>query len=85
MCAGENVAEVLKEVVEVWEITEKISAATTDNGRNIVRAIEISGWHRIPCFGHTLQLAIQARFSLPAIAEILTRCRRIVAHFKHHV
>ena len=80
---AEIVAEILKEVLQEWDISDKLSASTTDNARNVVKAVEISGWSRIPCFAHTLQLAIQTGLALPAVSEVLAKCRKIVGHFKH--
>ena len=80
---AENVAEILKEVLQEWDISDKLSASTTENARNVVKAVEISGWSRIPCFAHTLQLAIQTGLVLPAVSEVLAKCRIIVGHFKH--
>ena len=65
-------AEVLKEVADQWSLSDKLAASVSDNGRNIVLALQIAGWVRLPCFEHTLQLA-----------RITARCRKIVGHFRH--
>ena len=53
----------------------------TDNGTNIVAAFEIKQWKRMPCFIHTLQLAVEVVLKLPEVSHALARCRHLVAHF----
>ena len=46
-----NIAEELQEVLTNWKLPQdKISAITTDNGANIVAALDIVQWKRMPCF-----------------------------------
>src|SRR5277367_434718 len=49
--------KVLRHMLKNWGLKEsKLSAASTDNARNIVRAIEDAKWLRIPCCGHVVNL-----------------------------
>ena len=61
---GENI-----EVIEEWALNGKLSGMTTDNGRNIVRAMGILGWNQLPC--------------VEAVSRLVARCRRVVTHFRH--
>ena len=38
-------------------------------------------WKHIGWFVHTLQIAIKAGLGLPAVTEVLSRCRKIAGHF----
>ena len=79
---GTNIAKELQEILENWRLPEdKISAITTDNGTNIVAALEIKQWKRMPCFSHTSQLAVEVVLKLPEVSRALARCRHLVAHF----
>ena len=41
-------------------------AITTDNGSNIIKAVELNEWLRMQCFGHRLHLAIgRCQYYLP--------------------
>ncbi len=81
---GENIAEELEGILQEWNLPlDRLSAVTTDNGSNIVRAADILGWQRMPCFSHTLQLAVEKAMSLPEVSRALARCRRLVSHFNH--
>ena len=58
---SENIATHLKAITQNWKIPEvKISGIVTDNAANIKRAIlTILKWKHIPCFAHTLSLAVK--------------------------
>ena len=56
---------------------------TTDNGANIVKAMQINKWQRFPCFAHCLNLAVTSGFKLPEISRIIDVAKKLVSHFKH--
>ena len=74
-------AEELKKVAQEWDLN--VRAATTDNARNMDCAIRLLKWRHIPCLGHTLQIAVKAALSIPAVAEVLGQARKVVGHYKH--
>ena len=82
---AKNVAAELTHMVEEWGLQEKVVAISRDNAANMVAAMRIIPWKGLPCFAHTLQIAVRAGLALPAISEILRRCRKVVGHFKHSV
>ncbi|GAA6074476.1 zinc finger BED domain-containing protein 4-like [Tachysurus ichikawai] len=50
---GEKIALGLREGLDAWDLfKERQVATTTDNGSNIVKAVELNQWARIQCFGH---------------------------------
>ncbi|XP_059366328.1 zinc finger BED domain-containing protein 4-like [Carassius carassius] len=83
---GENIALGLREALAAWDLCEERQVAiTTDNGTNMVKAVELNQWTRIQCFGHRLHLAIEN--ALKKNAQCINRatgiCRKIVGHFSH--
>ena len=81
---AENLAEILQRLLSEWKLSrDAVSAVTTDNGSNIVLAIDMAGWVRLSCFSHTLQLSVERAMAMPEITKILARCRRLVSHFNH--
>ena len=60
----EHLAETLKECLSEGEIQHsQISCVTIDNASNIVKADSVDQllkWSHLPCFGHTLNLAVKA-------------------------
>ena len=60
-----------------------VSAFTTDNGSNVVKAREEDlDKVRLPCAGHTLNLSVQKAFEVPAVERAIGRvAKKVVAHF----
>lgn len=46
----ENLCEFLKQEMETWTISNRVSAIVSDNAANIVAAIQSGGWRHIGCF-----------------------------------
>ena len=56
---AEAIANTIKKAIQKWEIEDKVVSITTDNGANIVAAIQkFTLIKRLSCAAHTLQLAI---------------------------
>ena len=54
---GSNIAEILTECADEWNIKDKVNALVTDNAANMtVAARRAEVKHHIPCFAHTLNL-----------------------------
>ena len=71
---------------EEWKISEKVVAVVCDNAANMVLASQfLEDWDDLPCFGHTLQLAVKAGLDLAIISRLTAVCRKIVGHCKHSV
>ena len=81
---GELISEALEEALLEWNSSyEKMVAATTDNGSNIVCAMALLGWTHISCFSHTIQLAIEKVMDIPRVSRAVARCKQLVGHFNH--
>ena len=79
---AENIVGELNDVLAEWNLpAHGIVAATTDNGANITAAIKMLEVPHLPCFSHTLQLAVEQALKLPEVSKITGRCKRLVAHF----
>ena len=55
-----NIATRIEEAAEMWNIDGKhVSAVVTDNTSNMSAAVvDVLEWNHLPCFAHTLQLAV---------------------------
>ena len=83
---GVHISERLMNGAKEWKIEEKISAVVRDNAANMVLAMELlEDWSDQSCFGHTLQLAVNAGLDLSIINRLTAVCRKIVGHFRHSV
>lgn len=67
---GENIAAVLSEIFNEWEINNKIVTIVSDNGANIKNAINIhlQKYHH-PCVARTLNLSVNEAITNNTEAE----------------
>jgi len=80
----ESLTEILQRLLSEWKLSrDAVSAVTTDNGSNIVLAIDMAGWVQLSCFSHTLQIFVERAMVMPGITKILVCCHRLVSHFNH--
>ncbi|KAL7844729.1 hypothetical protein SRHO_G00232680 [Serrasalmus rhombeus] len=57
---GELIAQGLQDALASWSLREdRMVCMTTDSGANVVSALRINKWKRLPCFGHRLHVAIE--------------------------
>ncbi|CAM4494650.1 unnamed protein product [Leuciscus chuanchicus] len=81
---GEHIAEALQDAIASWKLQEKyLVAITTDNGSNIVKAVELNEWLRMQCFGHRLHLAIGHGMNDKRVTRAISLCKRIVSCFSY--
>ena len=62
---------------------DHIGGVVRDNGANMVLGVSLVGWPGIPCFGHTLQLCVEAGLNLAMVSKLTGAARKFVGHFKH--
>ena len=83
---GVHISERLLKASVEWKISDKVVAVVRDNAANMVLASQfLEDWGDLPCFGHTLQLAVKVLLDLPLISRQTAVCHKIVGHFKHSV
>ena len=83
---GVHIAETLREIAKDWNIDNKVVAVVHDNASNMVLTSDLlEDWGDLPCFGHTLQLAVNAGLEIHTISRLTGVCKKIVSHFKHSV
>lgn len=81
---ADNLAEKLNEAVDDWGLTGRVIACVHDNARNIVSANSPArvNWMSVPCYAHTLQLAVNDGFALH-LKPVIAAAGRLVGHFHH--
>lgn len=60
----------------------KVVAIVTDNGANVVKAIEMLKVRRISCFAHTLNLVVSHALECEVIKPVITHAKSIVNVFR---
>ncbi|XP_039261082.2 E3 SUMO-protein ligase ZBED1-like [Styela clava] len=84
---GENIAGWIQEIVSDFGVPfSKIVSITTDNGSNMIAAVNLlkreHNLNAIRCAAHTLQLCLQRGFALRDIVDMLETARKIVNFFR---
>lgn len=81
---ADNIAAHLKAAAEEWGVLEEVSACVHDNASNMVLANQcFLEWESVPCFGHTLQLAINDGFKIASVSHVVATCSRLESYFHH--
>ena len=80
---GMNIPTRIKEVAKMWNIDdEHVSAVVTENALNMLAAVNILEWNHLPCFAHTLQLAVNKGMVANSLIQLSSLGRKLVSHFK---
>ncbi|XP_076836729.1 E3 SUMO-protein ligase ZBED1-like [Brachyhypopomus gauderio] len=81
---GEHIAEALQDALTSWKLNSMgLVAITTDNGANVVRAVQLNKWMRMQCFGHRLHLAIGHGMDDARITRAISLCKKVVSCFSY--
>ncbi|KAL7077472.1 hypothetical protein ACQ4LE_002961 [Meloidogyne hapla] len=82
---SENMANMIRSLVEEWKIEDKIHCFVTDSARNVKKAYEELPYEHALCSAHQINLIVRNCVieKEGEIANLLGRCRRIVSHVRH--
>lgn len=78
----DHTAIIFKDIIEStlkdWNIPmSKVSAATTDNDTNVIKAVQLMDLNHISCFGHTLNNGVTSSMNLNLIKTIISNISKI--------
>lgn len=76
-------AEQFLALAKQWNIEGKVTTLGTDSARNMVAAAHQLPFQHMPCVAHMLQRAITVSLENSGFDTVLSKCRKIVGHFKH--
>ena len=80
--SAENLAIRLELVKADWNLDGKIRVYVQDNAFNQAAAGRfIDDWEDLPCFAHTLQLAVNAGFAIEEVNELIKKSGKLVGFF----
>lgn len=78
-----NIYNKLSEVINEFQIGDRIHVAVGDNARNMKAGIRNGKMNYLGCVAHTLQLVIHDSFQKSSlIMELIKKCRTIIGYFK---
>ena len=84
--SAENIAirlELVQLVQADWNLEGKIRVCVRDNAFNQAAAGRLlEDWEDLPCFAHTLQLAVNAGFAIEEVKALIKKCGQLVGVFK---
>ena len=81
--SAENLAIRLELVIADWNLEGKVRVCVWDNAFNQAAAGRlINDWDDLPCFAHTLQLAINAGFAIEEVNELIKKSGKVAGFFK---
>lgn len=75
-----NLARYLRNTVDDWNLSDKLTGVVSDNAANIRAAIVKNNWRYLSCFAHSINLVVQS--SLNSIEPIIYKVKAIVQFFK---
>lgn len=75
-----NLLAFLKQIIQDWQLSNKVTCIVSDNAFNIVAAIRQGEWRTVSCFAHSLNLVVQD--GIKSISDIVNKIKRIVEFFK---
>ncbi|XP_039601092.1 zinc finger BED domain-containing protein 4-like [Polypterus senegalus] len=79
---GDIIAQGLKYALASWSLREdRTVCMTTDSGANVVSALRINNWKRLPCFGYRLHIATERSMRDPRIDRAIGVCKKVVRAF----
>ena len=77
---GKVISETLLDIITEWNLGQKVSCITTDNGRNMVAAANLlPNIFRIPCTAHTINLIVGK--GLIPVKLLIARTKRLISFF----
>lgn len=81
---GLNIADRIRETLEEYKIpTNLVSGIVHDNASSMATAVAELEIGHVPCFAHTLQLAVNEGLTVDRISRLTAVGRKVVGHFKH--
>ena len=81
---GNNLATAIHDIRAKFKITDVV-AVTTDNAANMRVMAKVGQLKRVPCFSHTLQLAINDGLKTDRLQRSLGACRRLVSELLNFI
>ena len=76
---AQNLATHVELVKTNWKLGGIIRVCVRDNASNQAAAGRLCPeWEDLPCFAHTLQLAVNAGFAIQEVKDLVTVCGKLV-------
>lgn len=81
---AENIQNMVKAKLEEWGLPLKsIISCTTDNGANVVSAVDLLSVTRIPCFAHSINIGVNRCLEIKQVKRSVARIRSLQNSIAH--
>lgn len=80
--SANNIGDTLSDVLQKWNILDKVSTIVTDNDRSMIKMCENLKKRHLPCFAHTLNLIVRECLSVDNIQIVIIKCKKMVTYIK---
>ncbi|XP_011706019.1 PREDICTED: zinc finger BED domain-containing protein 1-like [Wasmannia auropunctata] len=80
---AEHIAEELDEMLQKWNIREKIVTMVSDNASNMIKTATVLKVRHSPCFAHTINLVALDVLETESVKPILKHVKEIVTYFRN--
>ncbi|XP_077270177.1 E3 SUMO-protein ligase ZBED1-like [Temnothorax americanus] len=84
---AEHLQKTIREVVQEWNLTNKVTGLVHDNASNIVKAAkelgDTDGMLSVRCAAHTIQLSVNTALEAPECVSVIKKEAEIVSAFRH--
>ena len=75
---SENINELLLNVLDIWNLKEKVHLFKQDNSSNMVKGITDAVFSAISCFIHTLKLVVKDSLKIQrSVNDVIAKCYKI--------
>jgi len=80
---GADITAAVQDRCSYWfGSTAKVTAATSDNGLNMVNGLREAGFQYVfGCVAHTVHLSVDKGLKAARVSRVLAKARRVVEHF----
>ncbi|XP_024884997.1 zinc finger BED domain-containing protein 1-like, partial [Temnothorax curvispinosus] len=84
---AEHLQKTIREVVQEWNLTNKVTGLVHDNASNIVKAAkelgDTDGMLSVRCAAHTMQLSVNTALEASECVSVIKKGAEIVIAFRH--
>lgn len=77
--------QALENTIKKWDLIGKVVAVVTDNGSNVVKAIDLLRVRRNSCFAHTLNLLVTNALNCEEVKSVIEHAKEIVNIFRKSI
>jgi ssDNA-specific exonuclease RecJ len=71
-----EIATWINETLNEWQLINKIVCITTDNGTNMIKAIQLTGYRNIRCFAHSTNIGVSKIFKNESFNDLIVKAKQ---------